>query len=1711
MAEEPLTISSSPPERVTQNYDDLRQLGIDHLQELAGKVWTDYNSSDPGVTSLEAMSYAITDLSYRTSFQIKDLLAKNPNDQSIIDIKNFYTARKIMPNAPVSFNDYRKLMMDVEVYDPFNPECEFAGVKNAWIEKAPSNEVPIYLHRKDSKLEYEPDPDGTPEDLAPLPIKILYDVLLEFDDCDAFGDLNTNTLTGDLTIFSHPDDPAVDGMLIRPSISFPRWDETEVDWDDAASIKEFILSISIGFFNVPDGYEFGFNVDGSNNVTIIGTRAIPGSNNRENVPGLAELTTQVNTFLYDATNDDSMVRQYQAKVYKVLEILDEVKATLSANRNLCEDFFRFSALKVEEIALCADIALESDASVDLVEAQIYHEVSKHLNPTVFFYTLDEMLAKGYTTDEIFEGPRLDHGFIDDAELLEADRVNQIHVSDLIQIIMDIPGVISVNSIQIANLPQDNETGIASKSVRWCLNLAVEQNYVPRLTTNRSKLTFFKEQLPFGADPLEVEKLMDELDDQDRPQKLQNPTLDIPVPQGIYRDVQGYESIQDDFPLNYGIGAAGLPSSASQARKGQAKQLKGFLMFFDQLLADYLSQLGNFKFLFSMNGEKDGNGNYLVDKTYFSQPLFNSVPNINELLVDQVGHAERLQKIAESEGTFLERRNQFLDHLLARFAESFSDYALLTYRIDGPAGAEELIEDKLRFLDSYPVISSGRGKGYNYSSPCEAYSVNNVAGVNARGSLLVGIDDRPASTLDFSPHFQIIDTAILPNPFTFQILEAVMPVLKAPSGQMWATEDDVKLHLELVVLNGASLDHYVIEEESGSAYTFRLICGAKELAESVDTYTSLGDAETAVEQTKLLLSKEFFGNPLSNRNNLSCPLEAYYDKSISAPDMLANPPTYTLDINLYANAFQFTGTPLLTSHFDCEGPAKGNVPIAGVDLVNNYFLVEAYLLDFMNPGDVFLVENSAGNDQSGGYTVDVITFAGNTSFIRPVETIPSDTAPFGDLLYNVQSEAEVLADGELKARELMWTISNAGVDVNQYRFEPSTSPFVSYHFEIATGGGSVLATGTETDFNDAVATELANTQGNKFTVTGSSFNNGDYTLDLAEGTMAEGPNVMVFVNETIPNTVEYNGALTYTNRYSYTTDQATRTFTVPGEDLTPILRVGDQISIEFSPSNDGTYDIEEISFSGGDTIMRVGSTIPSDADDGDLIFTRSFPIVGFELPSGGGNGFIVKGGADDIAVQDMIAFLQSKFFEHEGMHVLEHILLRPRFKDKVFVPATADTLTTDRQGDVILKPTLAISGVTQDTHEFRVNGDWVSVFSSLSTIEVIDSAENDGTYTIQDVYLSLTKTVIKVEGNIPTDCITDGLIRFTKTAPIAFAEGKEVFLNAFNDVIPFLNYLHGEGALGNGSQNPFTFTTDLTFVDEFTESSAYRGNNACDCRPKADTSWSLNTTSWDLDIHITDGCGYDCLITATPTAADEALADYTKLLRFAGVSSDSSGPILEAWFLDEATQSEVLVKLEATIPCFTLVTNAEDDCDKLIKPGDEFEIINSFQGFNDGLYVVEAVRNTGTTVITISGKYDFVRPNLLPISLDDECAACQLTDPYSCMVTVIAPYWQGRFVNADFRKFFDRTMRLEMPAHVSPQFCIISCEQMEEFEFLFKKWILEQAKSKPDPVALTKALDELIDILSTLRNVYPSGTLHDCEEDDTLANAIILNNTIIGNA
>ena len=95
----------SKVETSTLDYDVLRKKALEYIEQLAGETWTDYNTHDPGITILESLVYALTDLSYRTHLSMEDLLASNPTEGFA---PSLFRAEAMLPAHPLTLEDTKK-------------------------------------------------------------------------------------------------------------------------------------------------------------------------------------------------------------------------------------------------------------------------------------------------------------------------------------------------------------------------------------------------------------------------------------------------------------------------------------------------------------------------------------------------------------------------------------------------------------------------------------------------------------------------------------------------------------------------------------------------------------------------------------------------------------------------------------------------------------------------------------------------------------------------------------------------------------------------------------------------------------------------------------------------------------------------------------------------------------------------------------------------------------------------------------------------------------------------------------------------------------------------------------------------------------------------------------------------------------------------------------------------------------------------------------------------------------------------------------------------------------------------------------------------------------------------------------------------------------------------------------------------------------------
>jgi hypothetical protein len=129
---EPKFINKENYSSPSLNYDELLKQGIEFIQQFSGNQWSDYNYHDPGITFLEQICYALTDLGYKSNFPIEDILLSNTDKFDLENNNLLIPPEKIFPSSPLTSFDYRKVIIDQE-----------DNVKNAWVDPIKDNALGI--------------------------------------------------------------------------------------------------------------------------------------------------------------------------------------------------------------------------------------------------------------------------------------------------------------------------------------------------------------------------------------------------------------------------------------------------------------------------------------------------------------------------------------------------------------------------------------------------------------------------------------------------------------------------------------------------------------------------------------------------------------------------------------------------------------------------------------------------------------------------------------------------------------------------------------------------------------------------------------------------------------------------------------------------------------------------------------------------------------------------------------------------------------------------------------------------------------------------------------------------------------------------------------------------------------------------------------------------------------------------------------------------------------------------------------------------------------------------------------------------------------------------------------------------------------------------------------------------------------------------------
>lgn len=411
---------------------------------------------------------------------------------------------------------------------------------------------------------------------------------------------------------------------------------------------------------------------------------------------------------------------------QIIIVKKKIRKKYHENRNLCEDLIHINEVKKHPVKICASIEVETEADEEKVNALILYAINNYFSTNVTFYSLKQMLDNGYTSTQIFDGPILKNGFIDTNELIEAELRSEVRLSDIINLIMEVKGVKVVKEITMGNCDES----FTSQSI-----LCLDDDTMPILCTE-SVLNFSKDVLPLNINKSKVEEFLTIFEaENEKKKQLASTNKELTIPQGFNVSPGVYTTIQNDFPDTYGISTIGLSGNPTTKRKSQAKQLKGYLLFYDQILAGYFKHLEKINEVLAVNGT--------LTKTFFSQKV-KDIEGLEDLVTDyDLNNDSNLtETLFEKLDNNIERRNKILDHLIARFAERFTDYTFVMKSIYGSSADEIILRDKEDFLKDYQVVSCARGNGFNYyhQPTTNLWNTQNVAGVQKRIARLLGVLD-----------------------------------------------------------------------------------------------------------------------------------------------------------------------------------------------------------------------------------------------------------------------------------------------------------------------------------------------------------------------------------------------------------------------------------------------------------------------------------------------------------------------------------------------------------------------------------------------------------------------------------------------------------------------------------------------------------------------------------------------------------------------------------------------------------------------------------------------------------------------------------------------------------------------------------------------------------------------------------------------------------
>ncbi|HTF20024.1 MAG TPA: hypothetical protein VK658_18250 [Chryseolinea sp.] len=418
--------------------------------------------------------------------------------------------------------------------------------------------------------------------------------------------------------------------------------------------------------------------------------------------------------------------------------LAKIKNNLLPFRNLCEDFVSMRVINEQDIKLDAEITLHDKAQ----SASVMLEK--------LFDHLDNFLLS----------------IVRQSKQPMSDKGNILYASHLIEQLAKIDGVDAVRILNL-NLYIDGVPTVSLKDATSldCISLKRFSYYVPRVSRRKSNITFVRSTVPEKAETkltIKPVRPYGFTSETDSATLTPAPPVIDGADEDIFRSLLEYHSIREDFPANYRLTEPLVLNEPHDAARQRIIQFRTFLMFFDKLIIDYLQNLHKFRDLLSVRQQSvvAGDNGDIVRKY---------IPEIHELdLQSKNADDVVLSSAAEREANLI-LRHKILDHLLARFATTYSH---LPTESDSDLLRESL-EAKIALLNDMPQVTRERGLGLAIRPNEQVWNSNLLSGFQKRIYALLGLK------AEFHRHIQLskVQGSDLPG---FYIVEHILLVKKDAS-------------------------------------------------------------------------------------------------------------------------------------------------------------------------------------------------------------------------------------------------------------------------------------------------------------------------------------------------------------------------------------------------------------------------------------------------------------------------------------------------------------------------------------------------------------------------------------------------------------------------------------------------------------------------------------------------------------------------------------------------------------------------------------------------------------------------------------------------------------------------------------------------------------------------------------------------------------------